>query len=180
MGALQAQGPAAHAIVQLLECLSALETLPDPIAIILPALGRPPIPSLANGNSSANSDSPTAQIDSDAHLRALAQLGLRPNVYLSLAGLTPSSSIEDRALQLALEPALEAFGTDRLLYGSDWPSAAHEEPALSPRGVKGEASKYEARFEAVLAALHELGVGEQEDVDAIFAGNAEKVYRLKL
>ena len=63
-------------------------------------------------------------------------------------------------------PALEAFGDQRIIFGSS-PS-----PGSGTKSVVGD------WYELVKESLAELGI-EQEGVDAIFGGNAKKVYERK-
>jgi len=64
-------------------------------------------------------------------------------------------------------PALEAFGDQRIIFGTS-PS-----PESHTKSVVGD------WYELVKESLAELGI-EQEGVDAIFGGNAQKVYGKKL
>jgi L-fuconolactonase len=55
------------------------------------------------------------------HLAALAQL---PNVVCKLSGLTAEVKLEDwqiSDMQPFVDHAIEQFGTERVLFGSDWP-----------------------------------------------------------
>ena len=60
-------------------------------------------------------------------------------------------------------PALEAFGYERIIFGSSLSSSGS--PALS-------SSEW---FELARESFAELGT-EQEDLDVVFSGNARKVY----
>ena len=71
--------------------------------------------------------------------------------------------------QLFLEPALDAFGTSRLVAGSAWPSG-HGSTAPTP-------AAYAFSLDLSIVALSELGVANY-DLDAVFAGNARRVYGL--
>lgn len=61
-------------------------------------------------------------------------------------------------------PALEAFGYGRIIFGSSPSSASHTRAFSSSEW-----------FELARESFAELGT-EQEDLDAVFAGNARKVY----
>ena len=62
-----------------------------------------------------------------------------------------------------VETALEAFGPERCMYGSDWPVC-----------------ELAASYEIMFAALNEaLGTISTEEQDAIFGGTAQKFYGLK-
>lgn len=95
-----------------------------------------------------------------ADLRALAE---RPNVYCKLSGLTTEA---DKAhwtladLQPYVDLALDAFGPERLLFGSDWP-------------VCTLATSYARWVGTVEALLDPLSDTERE---RIFAGTAREVY----
>jgi predicted TIM-barrel fold metal-dependent hydrolase len=60
-------------------------------------------------------------------------------------------------------PALEAFGYERILFGSS--------PSPSSRAKSNAGDWYELARES----FAELGT-EQEDIDAVFFGNASRVY----
>ncbi len=92
---------------QLPACARAAADLPG-LTFVLDHLGKPPI-------ASGNRDSWAS------HLRALAAL---PNTVGKLSGLVTEAdlaswTVED--LRPYADMALEAFGPDRLMYGSDWP-----------------------------------------------------------
>ena len=61
--------------------------------------------------------------------------------------------------------ALEVFGPDRLLFGSDWP-------------VCLVAASYERVHEAAVEALLRAGLAPSER-DRVFGSNAIEVYRLR-
>ena len=63
----------------------------------------------------------------------------------------------------AVGPALEAFGYERILFGSS--------PSPSSRSPSNAGDWYELAREC----FAELGT-EQEDIDAVFFGNANRVY----
>ena len=91
-------------------------------------------------------------------LRALAT---RPNVYAKISGL--AGLVGDPArLRRVVEVAVEAFGPDRLMYGSDWPLAC-----LGAGPVAWRA--------AVDTLVADLSAGER---DAIMSGTASACYGL--
>jgi L-fuconolactonase len=95
----------------------------------------------------------------------LAELALRPKVVCKLSGLATEADREGWTVA-DVEPyaahALECFGADRMLYGSDWPVV--------------ELAGGHARW---LAAVEQLLAGADEVTKAaIFAGNARRVYGL--
>jgi L-fuconolactonase len=88
----------------------------------------------------------------------------RPNVVAKVSGLTTAAGPGWTGEELwpALEVALEAFGADRLLFGSDWP-------------VCLLASSYAAHLEALERLIGGLAADERE---AIMGGTATRAYRL--
>jgi len=94
-----------------------------------------------------------------AGIEALADLG---NVSCKLSGLAmPFGSMAAPALRPWLETAIEAFGTDRCLFASNFPVDA----------VAGTFDELYSTFSTVTAAL------DAESRDKLFAGNAERIYR---
>lgn len=95
----------------------------------------------------------------EGHVRALATL---PNLACKVSGLTTRASwshwtIDD--LAPAVEVVVDAFGPDRLMFGSDWP-------------VSSLASSYSLVVETAAALLAGL------DHDRVFAGTAAEWYGL--
>lgn len=97
--------------------------------------------------------------------KLIEELGRRPNVTCKLSGLVTEagqawsqSQIEPYAVLL-----LEAFGSDRLMFGSDWP-------------VCLLAASYEEVFGLARALL--TGLLSQSELDAVFGTNASRVYGL--
>ncbi len=88
-----------------------------------------------------------------------------PNLWCKLSGMITKADHTAWApgdLAPYVEIALEAFGTDRLMFGSDW-------PVCTLAGSYG----------SVAAALREvLGGIEPAVEDALFGGNAIRFYRL--
>lgn len=99
--------------------------------------------------------------ETKAWKRHLTELAYRPNVVCKLSGLAteapPGWSFADLAPYLA--HAIESFGLDRLLFGSDWP-------------VSTRATTYAEWVEAVLASV------PTEGISRVYGGNARKVYGL--
>jgi predicted TIM-barrel fold metal-dependent hydrolase len=94
-------------------------------------------------------------------MRALAALG--PNVVCKLSGLAmPLGSLRTEVLRPWLEPAIEAFGADRCMFASNFPvdSAA------------GSFDELYATFDAITSGF------DGASRDALFAGTAERIYRL--
>jgi L-fuconolactonase len=96
------------------------------------------------------------------YIRGLAK---RPNVCCKLSGLVTEADWQ-RWTPTGLEPywrvVLEAFGPNRLLFGSDWP-------------VSLLASSYQRWVDTVAEWVKPLSASEQ---NAIWAGTASRVYSL--
>jgi L-fuconolactonase len=95
----------------------------------------------------------------------LAPLGELENVWCKVSGLVTEAawaswSVED--LRPPVHAALEVFGEDRLIFGSDWP-------------VCLLAASYERVLAAARACLSDLGAAAR---DGVFAANARRAYRL--
>jgi L-fuconolactonase len=93
----------------------------------------------------------------------IAPVAARPNVVAKLSGLVAEAdwagwTVDD--LRPFVETAVELFGTDRLMYGSDWP-------------VCELAASYEQVMEAVVTILG----GHPAD---LFGGTATRVYQLEI
>ncbi|MEU5533476.1 amidohydrolase family protein [Streptomyces sp. NPDC020362] len=133
---------------QLPACSKAAASLPH-LTFVLDHLGKPPI--------AAGEREPWT-----THLRSLAAL---PNTVAKLSGLvTEADPASWRVADLRpyTDTALEAFGPDRLMFGSDWPVCTLAAP-----------------YAQVHAAARELtsGLGEAER-SALFEGTARRVYDL--
>jgi len=98
------------------------------------------------------------------HLQAAARF---PNVHCKLSGLITEAdwaNWKPADLRPYVQAALEAFGPQRCLFGSDWP-------------VCELAGSYVAVKDALVEALGPLS---EADRAAIFGGNAERFYGLKV
>lgn len=98
----------------------------------------------------------------EANFRAAAKF---PNVYCKLSGMVTEADWRrwrPADLKPYVEIALDAFGPDRLMYGSDWP-------------VSTLAGSYRQVFEALKEVLGPLSADEQEH---IFHGTAREFYGL--
>jgi L-fuconolactonase len=99
--------------------LTALVARVPELPVVLDHLAKPPV---------ASGDDGTWERD----LRALAAL---PHVSVKLSGMPPELS-DDQQLPAAarpwLEVALDAFGADRAMVGSDWPVSAMSPRRLAP------------------------------------------------
>ena len=96
----------------------------------------------------------------------LAALARRPNVVAKLSGLTTEAD-HDRWRPVDIAPylshALEQFGPDRCMFGSDWPVATL-------------ATTYARWVELVLDVIAGLPAADRA---AILGGTASRVYRLR-
>jgi len=135
---------------QLGVCAEAAAAVPE-LVFVLDHLGKPPV--------AGGALEPWAG--------DLSRLATLPNTAGKLSGLVTEADwqrwrIEDQ--RPYADTALAAFGTDRLMFGSDWPvctlAASYDEVLAAARELTGD-----------------LSAGER---DAIFAGTASRVYRLQL
>ena len=125
------------------------ERVPD-LRIVIDHLGKPPIAS--------RKFEPWGTL-----LRRAAQA---PNVYAKLSGLDAGAADQWSAVELQpyVEYALELFGPERLMFGSDWPVAV----------VRGGYSKIWDETKAALAGL------SQNERNHILGETAIRVYRLPI
>jgi L-fuconolactonase len=100
----------------------------------------------------------------DAWRRQLAAAAGRPNVAAKLSGLTTAAGAGWTAPELwpAIDVALEAFGADRIMFGSDWPVCL----------LESTYAEYLAAIEGLLTAL------TVDERASIMGGAAARVYRL--
>ncbi|MFD6992195.1 amidohydrolase family protein [Streptomyces sp. NPDC059943] len=149
--AVAAAGLAYDLIVQphqLPAATTAAALLPQ-LTFVLDHLGKPPV--------AAGDLDPWA-----GHIRALAA---RPNAVCKLSGLVTEAAWDSwtaDTLRPYTETALDAFGSARLMFGSDWPvcrlAASYAEVAAVTRTLTGDLSENERR--------------------AVFGGTATAVYGL--
>lgn len=98
----------------------------------------------------------------------LARVAAAGNTVAKVSGLrAPGAPYTVEAVRPAWETALELFGPDRLMYGSDWPVTVPGN-AHGPQG-------YRPTYEVLAALVGELSAGEQT---AITGSTARRVYRL--
>lgn len=89
-----------------------------------------------------------------------------PNMYCKLSGMVTEANWEDwqpSDLKPYVEAALEAFGPERCMYGSDWP-------------VCELAGSYQRVYDALVEVLGSISESERA---AIFGGTAAKFYGLQ-
>ncbi|WP_369393742.1 amidohydrolase [Streptomyces sp. CG1] len=133
---------------QLPACVKAAETLPR-LTLVLDHLGKPPI---ASG-------------EREPWASALRALAARPNTVAKLSGLLTEAdpaSWTTADLRPYTDTALEAFGPDRLMFGSDWPVCT-----------------LAAAYAEVLHTVDELTAGlSAAERTAVHEGTATRVYDL--
>ena len=91
------------------------------LSVVLDHLGKPPV---AEG---------LASEDGERWLQNMRRLAAMPNVVVKLSGLpaeVPGGEYPLSALRPWLEEALDAFGSARSMYGSDWPVSANSSSAM--------------------------------------------------
>lgn len=98
-------------------------------------------------------------------VKNLRELARRPHVHCKFSGVVtevPGRQWTPELLRPYFDVALEAFGADRLMFGSDWP-------------VCQVAASYSGWHRFVESCVAPLSAGER---DAILGGNAARFYRL--
>jgi L-fuconolactonase len=133
---------------QLSDVVALADAAPD-VTIVLDHLGKPDI---AAGSPSRWRET-------------IADLARRPNVVCKVSGLPPQTGGDAWTLDTirpSLDTVLDAFGPDRLLFGSDWPASNGQ-------------TTYDRWLDAVVEWSSPLSEDERA---ALFAGTAERVYRL--
>ncbi len=157
IGAVGAAGLAYDLLVRTRELPAAVDTvraLPE-VRFVLDHLAKPPI--AAGGDALA------------AWTEAVGPLGELPNVAVKVSGLVTEASWTAWTIDDLVPPvrtALETFGPDRLLFGSDWP-------------VCLVASSYQGVVEAARAALALAGLPAAEQ-GGVFGANAVAAYDLRV
>jgi len=137
---------------QLRSCADAVAATPS-LTFVLDHLGKPSIRDGAAGLASWR--------------EAIAPLAAQPNVYAKLSGLVTEAdwnAWRPSDLRPFTDAALELFGPQRLMFGSDWP-------------VCLLAASYERVLSALRENLDALSATERDD---IFGGTAIRAYRLAL
>jgi len=118
------------------------------LRIVIDHLGKPPI--------AAREFEPWSSL--------LARAAEMPNVFAKLSGLDTGSALAWGAADIApyIDRALELFGPERLMFGSDWPVA----------NLRGGYSKVWCETNLALAGL------SRDERDRILGGTAIAFYRL--
>lgn len=124
------------------------------VPLVLDHLGKPPLGGSAEGMREWS--------------RLLRALGERPNVCAKLSGVTHRGTRAPHPEELApvLDVALEAFGAERLMLGSDWPVSTALEDAQD--------DTLPGSWSPMLHSLHRLSDHERALVES---GTAARVYR---
>jgi len=106
---------------------------------------------------------PFGRDDWDAWAEALREAAALPNTVAKVSGLHAAGFAHPvEVVRPAWDLALELFGPERLMYGSDWPMTA-------------AAGGYASTHAQLGALIGELAPGERR---AIWSGTARRVYRL--
>ena len=128
--------------------LRAVRALPE-LTFVLDHLGKPPI---ASG-------------ELEPWAGWIRELAAEPNVVCKLSGMVTEADWDSWTvadLRPYAETGLEAFGADRMMFGSDWP-------------VCNLAATYTEVFDAAVV----LGSGlDEAEHEAVFTGTATRIYRL--
>lgn len=140
--------PQVHEVIALADAVPAL-------SIVLDHLGKPPV---------GSAHSP-ASPDATEWKTQIQRLAKRPNVTCKLSGLPAESAGQWSPDQLTpfLDVALDAFGAERLMFGSDWP-------------VSSTAGGYSDWVTFI--ATWAMDALSADAADAILWRNAERVYSL--
>lgn len=128
-------------------------SVPD-LRIVLDHLGKPAV---------------GTGIPDAAWLDDIAAVARHPQVFCKISGLPAEAGGDWTAAQLVpfLDAALDAFGAERLMWGSDWPVSAIAADGYDP-------SARTAWIDAVADWAADRGI----DHDALFGGTAAAFYRL--
>jgi L-fuconolactonase len=97
----------------------------------------------------------------------LTRIATQPNVWCKLSGLMTEADWQnwsDTDFQPYVDLALEAFGVDRVMFGSDWPVSA----------LAAEYGEVVSAMESVLTDLSD------PELDRVFGQNAIDFYRLRI
>ncbi|WP_311257882.1 amidohydrolase family protein [Microbacterium sp. WCS2018Hpa-9] len=141
------------------------------LRVVLDHLGKPTV---------GTADAPAAP--TMEWVRDLDDLARHPNVWCKLSGLPAEAGGDWSAEQLHpfLDAAADAFGVERLMWGSDWPvsvigPAEADDPYANEDGSPMYQPTARSRWADAVAGWAEL---RSHDVDAIMWRNAEEFYRV--
>jgi L-fuconolactonase len=110
-------------------------------------------------------DPPVGTADLSLWKRALRPLASYPNVSAKLSGIAGAVDGRDRTVdscRSVIEFGLETFGSNRLMYGSDWPLVE----------LVGGSARWQRTVATILASV------SPSERDAIFGATAARVYGL--
>lgn len=134
------------------------------LRIVLDHLGKPAI---------GTSEAPLAP--SAEWLRDLRALAQHPNVCVKLSGLPAESAgmIDEDQMFPFLDAAAEAFGEERMLWGSDWPVSSAD--STSPDGTLYIGAVRDDWFHTLLEWAQDRGL----DPEKVFWSNAVRFYGIR-
>ena len=119
---------------------------------------------------------------SAAWTRDLAELARHPNAFCKLSGLPGEAGGDWSAEQIVpfLDAAADAFGVERLMWGSDWPVSmiGPAEPGDPHAPEDGTSTSQPSGRTRWLDAVRDWAVARGHDVDALLWANAARFYRL--
>lgn len=143
--------------------VTALAAAVPELPIVLDHLGKPAI-----GTADAAHE-PSAEWLGD-----LRELASSPQVFCKLSGLPAEAGGNWSAAQVTpfLDAVLDAFGAERLMWGSDWPVSSVD--FTPPEGSEYRAGDRGRWFDTVLAWADSRDL----DAEAIFWANARRFYRI--
>ncbi len=139
------------------------DAVPD-LRIVLDHLGKPAI---------GTEDAPLRP--SAEWIRDLKELAAHPNVYVKLSGLPAESTgmIDEDQMEPFLDVAADAFGEDRMMWGSDWPVSSVD--TSSP-----DATVYvEGNRDDWFHTLHGWAKARGLDAEKVFWSNALAFYGIR-
>lgn len=145
---------------QLPALIDLLDAAPE-LTVVLDHLGKPPV---------------DEGIGSPAGRRWSEQIGVlaaRPRTYVKLSGLAPESTDAaafDAHADAFIDRALEAFGSQRSMVGSDWPVSTHF-------GVGGTFAAWAARVRRIVGEADWAAVSTTSARSAYLPGGASALRR---
>jgi L-fuconolactonase len=139
---------------QLAACARLAAALPE-VPFVLDHLGKPSLTGAAS-----------AGPELAGWKRGILDLAARPNVTAKLSGLVTEArwdAWQPDDLRPAVDHALDAFGPDRLMFGSDWPVCL----------LASDYGEWMDTLRDLLAGL------SPDEAAAVWAGTARRVYKLR-
>lgn len=155
---------------QLPEVARLAAAIPE-LRIVLDHLGKPAV------GTAAAPLAPSAE-----WARDLTEVAGHPNAFCKLSGLQAEAGGDWSEAQLVpfLDVAADAFGVERLMWGSDWPVSAigPAEPADPDAPARGSATYQPTARSRAADVVIAWAQARGHDVDALFWRNAERFYRV--